>query len=106
MPNIRKFLDLSANHLPKEVFSDLNGFEGVLAFKLNIGALVWVPADIDVHLAEFEVFSAKENYDLEEFDRIPESIVAAWRHARSLDCDYVLFDQDAPVDHTLPRWDW
>jgi hypothetical protein len=27
-------------------------------------------------------------------------------HARSLGCDYVLFDRDAEVDPYLPSWQW
>ncbi len=35
----------------------------------------------------------------------PEILVVQLR-ARSLDCDYVLFDSDAGIEATLPTWDW
>ena len=34
----------------------------------------------------------------------PDEVLAVQLHARSLGCDYVLFDSDAEVDPQLPSW--
>jgi hypothetical protein len=36
----------------------------------------------------------------------PDEVLAVQLHARSLGCDYVLFDGDAEVHPQLPSWQW
>jgi hypothetical protein len=78
-PSVFRVLDLSTRHLPFEVCQDLNGFPGVLADERSeYGWFVWVPEDIDQHVAEID----------------------------AEDCQYVLFDRDAKVNPDLPTWEW
>src|SRR4051812_14246701 len=43
--HVRKFLDLSTNHLPEVIMNGLNGYDGVVAHPNENGALMWVPDD-------------------------------------------------------------
>jgi hypothetical protein len=92
VPNIRKLLDLSTNHLPEPIMQDPDSFDGVIAHTFDHGAFLWVPNDVDAH-----------NNDYENF---PEEVAAVQRYARSHGCDYVLLDADAGRDPALPTWEW
>lgn len=99
MSTVRQFLDLSTSHLPFRVLigdeygpSPLKSLDGVVAYSHDeFGWLVWVPDDPD---------EVNEDHD------IPAELLAVQKHARSLNCDYVLFDRDGPVDQELPTWNW
>jgi hypothetical protein len=93
--HVRQFLDLTTAHLPPELGQSLGSVSGVDAYELRCdhwsGWWMWVPP--------------KEAIDEAE-DAIPEAIVAIWRHAQDLGCDYVLFDPDAEPAPALATWDW
>jgi hypothetical protein len=90
---IRKFLDLSTAHLPEYLGSHaLSGVDGVTAYELCYGWLMWVPPDPDGHAADYP--------------QLPAEVLTVQRYAREHACDYVLFDQDADVIDDLPTWDW
>lgn len=94
MPRIRQILDLSTSHLPFDHWATvLDTVEGVVAYELDYGWLMWVPDDPD---------------DSDEGDGhvLPGSILKIQRYARKHGCDYVLFDRDAEVDPALPTWEW
>lgn len=94
MPVIRKFLDLSTAHLPQHIMNGpLNSFENVVAYDTQYGALLWVPDD-----------PQESNDGMDE--SVPAEVLAVQLYARSLGCDYVLFDRDADTDDALPTWDW
>lgn len=95
---VRRFLDLSTAHLPAQMLAELDR-EGVdtvralgdaaIAYRTTYGALMWVPNDPDAAAAEA--------------DTPPDAIVLGIQKlARSLDCDYVLFDADASKVDELP----
>lgn len=84
--NVRRFLDLSNHHLPRDINDDLNGQDGVTAYPTGHGWLMYVPRD--------------------GRPEAPDEVQAVWKRARELECDYVLFDGDADVDDELPTWDW
>jgi hypothetical protein len=91
---VRRLLDLSTAHLPEHLGSSgLADSPGVVAYGTDFGWLMWVPPDPD------ELQAAMT-------DRIPDVVLAIQRYARSLDCDYVLFDSDAGRVKDLPVWDW
>lgn len=93
---IRKMLDLSTNHLPHELGfgeyvegpTNLCGEDGVIAYDLVHGFLMWVPEDPE----DSGLFC----------DPIRPEILAIQIYARSNDCDYVLFDADGPTNPDLP----
>lgn len=92
-PDVRHMLDLSTHHLPEELGSSgLSGEEGVVAYELPHGWLMWVPEDPDKHAADYGT--------------VPEVVLVVQRYARKLGCEYVLFDQDADRINELPTWDW
>lgn len=92
-PATRLILDLSTSHLPEQYGTNLNGAPGVIAHPTGYGDFMWVPDDPDV---------SNEG----GADDVPEEILAVQRFARAHNCDYVLFDADAPIDPRLPTWDW
>jgi hypothetical protein len=89
-PRVRKFLDLSTAHLPKHL---INGPcpENVIRYPTDYGCFVWVPGD------------PKESSEAME-EPVPPEILAVQVYARSLGCDYILFDADGDVDDTLPTF--
>ncbi len=91
MPRVRRFIDLSNRHLPMDTAYDLIHFDGVTAHEFAEGWLVYVPPDPRER--------AEEEY-------VPAEVLNLQYIARSLDCDYILFDRDADVDPALPYWDW
>ncbi|WP_432830850.1 hypothetical protein [Dactylosporangium sp. CA-092794] len=64
--------------------------DGVIAYQLEHGWLMWVPPDPDAHAADHP--------------DLPGEVVAVQRYARHLGCDYVLFDADADQVGALPAW--
>jgi len=104
---IRRFADLSTRHLPRDVLDDLSTFNGVVAHPTPHGAWLWVPDDPQAYAQDYAADYRAGEDDGDDFDdgSVPEILVVQL-HARSLDCDYVLFDSDAGVEATLPTWDW
>lgn len=100
MSIVRKFLDLSTAHLPYEIAvgdemdgSPLRKLAGVTAYEHDAyGWFVHVPnlADVDTY----------------DYSTVPDALRTVWDYARSLGCDYVLFDRDADVDDALPVYAW
>ncbi len=102
MPVI-KVLDLSTAHLPARLIephsnAHVNSYDGVTATRLSGGWLLVVPQDPDAHAADYGEHA--------DFDGPPPEVVAVQRYARSLGCEYVLFDQDAEREPGLPVWEW
>lgn len=104
MPNIRKVLDLSTAHLPEHLFnSEVDGdganvdsyHWGTVVYPLEHGALLWVPDDPG------ESAEAGTQGETTQAD-----VLRVQVYARSLGCDYVLFDADADEDPRLPTWNW
>jgi len=120
MPKFFKMLDLSTAHLTETVAQDLNSYPGVIADDRTYGWFLWVPENVDEHVAEYE--SALEpmtppddpNYDdvhhsevqERELNAIPAEVVAIWRYAQKHECQYVLLDRDADVNPDLPNYEW
>jgi hypothetical protein len=69
----------------------------VIAYRMgrseHTGWLMWVPNEPDAYAAEHT-------------EGPPAEVLAVQRYARTLDCDYVLFDRDADQVADLPAWDW
>jgi hypothetical protein len=84
-------LDLSTSHLPEHLGDALSGEDGVTAYELAHGWLMWVPDDPDTHAADY--------------DAVPSEVLVVQRYARARGCDYVLFDADADTVTDLPTWD-
>lgn len=93
-PTVRQFLDLSTAHLPEKVMTGLNSYESIVAYPTEQGALMWVPDDIDSLV------------EVEGLEPPPPEVLAIWRFAGELGCDYVLFDADAGTVDGLPTWEW
>jgi len=92
--SVRLLLNLSNAHLPEQLGkSGLDTAPGVLAHPTDSGWLMWVPNNPDQSAAA-------------TVDRVPETVLAIQRYARSLGCDYLLFDADADRVDNLPTWDW
>jgi hypothetical protein len=90
---IRTVLDLSTAHLPEPLGSHgLADEDGVIAYPLPYGWLMWVPPDPDEHAADHP--------------DLPPDVLTIQRYARRLGCDYVLFDRDAERVDDLPTWNW
>jgi hypothetical protein len=91
VPSVRRFLDLSTAHLPQQMLYELGSQPGVVADATEFGAWLWVPSDPD---------------DPVTGARPPDEVLVIQRYARSLGCDWVLLDADAPTVHGLPTFDW
>lgn len=89
-PHILRMLDACANHLPLDVFLDLNGHDGVTAHETDFGWLLHVPSVIP---------------DDDE-GLTPAAIVRLWRYAAKLHCVYIMLDRDADTLPRLPTYDW
>lgn len=89
MARIRNVLDLAIAHLPADMRDDLAGWDGVTAYRYSEGWLMWVPDDVD---------------DSAVFDPPPDVVLAVQRYARSLGCDWVMFDRDGDLDDTLAAY--
>jgi hypothetical protein len=98
MPRFFKMLDLSTCHLPEELGQELDQMPGVIANHREYGWLLWVPDDIDDHVAENAV-------DGPEY-AIPDAIITIWRYAEKHECQFVLFDSAADTEPDLPSYDW
>ena len=92
-PPVRRLLDLSTAHLPQHLGSDgLSAADGVTAYQLAYGWLMWVPEDPDRHAADYP--------------ELPPEVLTVQRYARRHGCDYVLFDRDADTVADLPTFTW
>lgn len=98
MPKFFKMLDLSTNHLTEDLGQELNAIPGVIADHREYGWLLWVPEDIDDHVAEYSAEDAEHP--------IPDVIVGIWRFAEKHGCQYVLFDSEADRVPDLPDYEW
>lgn len=102
--NIRLLLDLSTSHLPENIAARdddperLNSYDGVTAYPMRHGWLLWVPDDPTDHASNYG--------DPADGDGVPAEVLAIQVHARSLGCDWVTLDSDAEVDPALPTWRW
>lgn len=93
-PTIVQVLDLSTHHLPEDLGSDgLGTVEGVVAYELPYGWLMWVPSDAE------QMAEARQRVRRAEVLRVLE-------YAHRLGCRYVLFDSDADRVDDLPEWSW
>lgn len=84
---------MSTINLAQEVFTELTSFDGVVDDPTTHGALLWVPDD------------PRSFHDFAD-EPAPDEVLAVQLRARSLGCDYVLFDGDAEVHPQLPSWQW
>jgi hypothetical protein len=89
-------LDLSSAHLPRPVFHDLNGYDGVIAYRLSNGWQLWVPDDPAEHASNYG--------DPTEHDGVPPEVLLIQEYARAADCDYVLIDGDGPINPDLTSY--
>jgi hypothetical protein len=92
MATIRKFLDLSSNHLTREdqeflhtVFSRETGNPIIPRAETATGWFMYADEAAEIQLAD-----------------VPHSICIIMSHAREQGCDYVLFDENGPEDPDLP----
>lgn len=92
--NVFKYLDASTGNLPAEVFHAIQDGEHdkVILTRHNHGAWVWVPPD-----------DGDEVHDVSQ--ELP-ALDAIYKVARSLDCRWINFDQDAEPLDGLPFFDW
>lgn len=93
---VRRLLDLSTAHLPQKTCNYLSEFEGVIAYPkrtetADFGWWLWVPEDPQEHASTYHY---------------PAAILTIQLYARSLGCDWVMFDRDADAIDELPRWEW
>ena len=95
--NVRKFLDLSTAHLPERFFEDGSCLTG--RYQHDVGMLLWVPDDPTEHVRE-------HGDDPQDCDDAAPEVLAVRLYARSLGCDYILFDADGPEDPNLPVFEW
>ncbi len=106
-PRIRKFLDLSTNHLPEHLLNNLNDFNGVVAYPAPYGAWLWVPDDPQARADENAWMYRAGEEDGDDFgDGFAPEILVVQLYARQFGCDYILFDADAEIDPALPSWPW
>lgn len=89
---IRTFLDLSTAHLSEETCLTLNSYEGVTAYEMPYGWLMYVP------IRGIDELAHDGNW--------PPELLPIVTLARSRGCDYVLFDGDASQTALLPTFDW
>jgi len=88
-PPFARFLDLSTAHLPEHLGSHgLSGQDGVVAYQLEYGWLMWVPPDPAAHAGDYP--------------DLPAEVLAVQRCARALGCA----DADADQVGGLLTWDW
>jgi hypothetical protein len=104
---VRRVLDASTEHLPRQIAAQLPSWPGVIAYPLStsdehFGWLLWVPDDPEARAAEYPDDPDSEDSQ----DGVPAEVLTLWRYARSLGCDYVLLDRDAERIDGLPTWDW
>jgi hypothetical protein len=95
MAIVRKFLDLSTEHLTEEQ-RNFGGRDGDSAS--------WGSALVDVTEDGFWMWvheHPKEHAACTE-EGLPDNLMAISLHARAHGCDYVLFDRDAECDPDLP----
>lgn len=93
---VRKFLDLSSDHFPVAMRHNPYTADCLTVYEWGeYGWMVWVPDDPDTWV---------KDYPADEHP--PAEILVVQRYARSLDCDYILFDADGPHDPNLPSWEW
>lgn len=98
---VRKVLDLSSTHLPPMMFHDLNGYDGVTATRFPDGGwLLLVPDDPADHASDYG--------DPAEKDGVPPEVLTIQEYARTLGCDYIMIDGEAPANADLPSFanDW
>ena len=88
---IRKFLDLSTGHLREETCDQLNALEGLHPYETEHGWFLYATPNA----AEYA-----EKHDW------PQEVLPILELARANDCDYVMFDADAPEVDGLPYWEW
>ncbi|MET9778617.1 hypothetical protein ABZ023_30935 [Streptomyces sp. NPDC006367] len=86
-PRVRSFLDLSTQHLAPTTRDALNSIEGVLAYRLEHGWLMYAPESADERARTYGW---------------PDELLPIVRMARAHDCAYVLFDADADITDQLP----
>ncbi len=105
MSRIIKVLDLSTSHLPEKVMNEpLNSIDGVIAYEHGeYGYLLWVPDDPQEHADDYP---NPADDDASSDEGVPAEVLAVQLYARSLGCDYVLFDRDGDTDDALPTWKW
>lgn len=93
MSEVRKFLTLSTAHIPPLMQNiGLEHIESVVAYRTTYGWFMWVPDD-PVESSDADV------------DPTPADLLAIQIHARSLGCDYVMFDADGPIEEAIPNWE-
>ncbi|MFF5019428.1 hypothetical protein [Streptomyces sp. NPDC001165] len=89
-PHIRSFLDLTTLHLAVATRDALNSIEGVLAYRLEHGWLMYAPESADEQARAYGW---------------PEELLPIVQLARAHNCPYILFDADADVTDQLPVFD-
>ncbi len=90
---VRGVPDLSTAHLPDHLGNHgPSGQDGVTAYELRYGWLMWAPPDLQAYGGGYP--------------DLPPEVLAIQRRARGLGCDYVLFDADADQVGDLSTWDW
>lgn len=97
----RRVAVLSTEHLPA-VCQDGDWPIGIVAYRYEEGFLLWVPdapTDPD-NLAHQE--NAEEG---QAYARNYEALLRIQVEARAAGCDYVMFDNDGPVQTAFPTFD-
>lgn len=106
--HVRQFLDVSTSHLPEHLGepSGLDIYEGLSVQEIDGGWWVWVPDDPWGHAQEAARGLDDIDPAIAQEIGVPAEVLAVQTFARSLDCDYIVFHQDAPVVEGLATWDW
>jgi hypothetical protein len=104
---VRRFLDLSITHLTPALARNrhtaqagdvwLGAVDGVTAYQVEYGWLMWVPDDPETHASDYDY--PRDGHPF------PEVVLTIQRYARDLGCDYVLFDADAEALPDLPTFE-
>lgn len=86
---VRKYLDCSTGMLPEEEFRALEAKDGPAGYPFEYGFMLHVP----------------HGDDDGRFEKLPH-VKALVALARSLDCYWIMFDQDSEHIADFPTFDW
>ncbi|GGN38082.1 hypothetical protein GCM10010109_64590 [Actinoplanes campanulatus] len=92
-PRILCVLDLSTNHLPRNVCDALDSYYGVTAHDTEYGWFLHVPSMLSEH---------RDHHA----DTVPDAVWRLWEYANDFGALYIRLDRDADRVDALPSWDW
>lgn len=99
-PWIRPMLDISTAHLPPKAQANdwPDGFNNVYPY--DYGFILHVPEDPKLNAEDYAEDNEESDYKEEA-----EALVALQVYARSLGCDFIMFDADGEELEGFPTWE-